>query len=214
MILWLSTSEGYYFLKITIVEFLNVYTKKPVYIDRYSWPGWILIQRKKVKFASFDANLPLTVIMPTSSSSSLMSNGHKTSLRSTGSCSPSPSISSLSPKTSLVYRSGSLSPKTSLTNGNGYNGIGYGNYGYYYNGNGSMINNNNPGPNGSHSNVNSPSSVNHNSCILVNGGQRKLSNSYLRFQRRYSKHGWDDICYQFLDYLIRFLDFSFRLFHE
>ena len=27
------------------------------------------------------------------------------------------------------------------------------------------------------------------SCMLVNGGQRKLSNSYLRYQRRYSKHG-------------------------
>ena len=34
-----------------------------------------------------------------------------------------------------------------------------------------------------------PPPQNHNSCILVNGGQRKLSNSYLRFQRRYSKHG-------------------------
>ena len=28
-----------------------------------------------------------------------------------------------------------------------------------------------------------------NSCMLVNGSQRKLSNSYLRYQRRYSKHG-------------------------
>ena len=128
--------------------------------------------------------------MPTSSSSSLTSNGHKISMRSSGSCSPSPSLSSISPKTSLVYRSGSLSPKTSLTNGSGYNGIGYGSYGYYYNnGNGGMISNNNQGQNGNHSSGNSPSSVNHNSCILVNGGQRKLSNSYLRFQRRYSKHG-------------------------
>ena len=34
------------------------------------------------------------------------------------------------------------------------------------------------------------SSIPHNSCFLVNGKERKLSNSYLRFQRRYSKHGW------------------------
>jgi len=32
----------------------------------------------------------------------------------------------------------------------------------------------------------------HNSCFLVNGKERKLSNSYLRFQRRYSKHGTRD----------------------
>lgn len=32
----------------------------------------------------------------------------------------------------------------------------------------------------------------HNSCFLVNGKERKLSNSYLRFQRRYSKHGTKD----------------------
>ena len=31
----------------------------------------------------------------------------------------------------------------------------------------------------------------HNACILVNGSQRKLSHSYLRYQRRYSKHGWE-----------------------
>ena len=34
-----------------------------------------------------------------------------------------------------------------------------------------------------------PTSIPHNSCFLVNGKERKLSNSYLRFQRRYSKHG-------------------------
>ena len=28
-----------------------------------------------------------------------------------------------------------------------------------------------------------------NACMLVNGNQRRLSNSYLRYQRRYSKHG-------------------------
>ena len=33
--------------------------------------------------------------------------------------------------------------------------------------------------------------VQHNACILVNGSQRKLSHSYLRYQRRYSKHGWE-----------------------
>ena len=33
------------------------------------------------------------------------------------------------------------------------------------------------------------SPIPHNSCFLVNGKERKLSNSYLRFQRRYSKHG-------------------------
>ena len=134
--------------------------------------------------------------MPTSSAASLISNGHKISLRSSGSCSPSPSLCSLSPKTSLSYRSTSLSPKTSLVNGNGYNGNGYSNYGYYNNGspysngNGTGVNSGSTGQNGgSHTNGHSPSSVNHNSCILVNGGQRKLSNSYLRFQRRYSKHG-------------------------
>ena len=131
--------------------------------------------------------------MPTSSTATLPYNGHKISSRSSGSCSPSPSLSSISPKTSLVYRSGSLSPKTSLTNGNGYhngNGVIYGSYDYYYNnGTAGIVKNNNPGQNGCSSNGSSPSSVNHNSCILVNGGQRKLSNSYLRFQRRYSKHG-------------------------
>ena len=139
--------------------------------------------------------------MPTSSAASLISNGHKISLRSSGSCSPSPSLSSLSPKSSLSYRSASLSPKTSLVNGNGYNGHGYSNLytynnGYYNNGNpytngsGSGINSGSPGQNGgNYTNGHSPSSINHNSCILVNGGQRKLSNSYLRFQRRYSKPG-------------------------
>ena len=130
--------------------------------------------------------------MPISSSASLISNGHKTSLRSSGSCSPSPSLCSLSPKTSLSYRGASLSPKTSLVNGNGYNGNGYSNYGHYNNDcpytNG--VNRNSPGKNGDNqANGHSPSTVKHNSCILVNGGERKLSNSYLRFQRRYSKHG-------------------------
>ena len=138
--------------------------------------------------------------MPTSSTSSMISNGHKISNRSTtsGSCSPSPSLTSLSPKTSLVYRSGSLSPKTSVGS-YGYNGN-YGNFAYYGDGNfyhqrnGSVGSNGSPmnGQNGASGNSNggtSPSNVNHNSCILVNGGQRKLSNSYLRFQRRYSKHG-------------------------
>ena len=133
--------------------------------------------------------------MPTSSAASMASNGHKLSFRSSGSCSPSPSLSSLSPKSSLSYRSTSLSPKTSIVNGSSYNGNGYNSYGYHSNGafysNGNGVNNGSPGQNGSgiHSNGHSPSSVNHNSCILVNGGQRKLSNSYLRFQRRYSKHG-------------------------
>lgn len=39
----------------------------------------------------------------------------------------------------------------------------------------------------------SPSKIhngNTNSCMLVNGNVRKLSNSYLRYQRRYSKHGY------------------------
>ena len=31
-----------------------------------------------------------------------------------------------------------------------------------------------------------------NACMLVNGNQRKLSNSYLRYQRRYSKHGYEN----------------------
>ena len=131
--------------------------------------------------------------MPTSSTSSMSSNGHKLSLRSNGSCSPSPSLCSLSPKSSLTYRSTSLSPKTSIINGSGYNGNGYHNYGNYNNGNlnSSGGYNSSPGQNGSnHSNGSSPHSVKHNSCILVNGGERKLSNSYLRFQRRYSKHGW------------------------
>ena len=131
--------------------------------------------------------------MPTSSTSSMSSNGHKLSLRSNGSSSPSPSLCSLSPKSSLSYRSTSLSPKTSIINGSGYNGNGYHNYGNCNNGilNSSGGYNSSPGQNGSnHSNGNSPHSVKHNSCILVNGGERKLSNSYLRFQRRYSKHGW------------------------
>jgi hypothetical protein len=132
--------------------------------------------------------------MPTSSASSMASNGHKLSFRSSGSCSPSPSLSSLSPKSSLSYRSTSLSPKTSIVNGSSYsyNGNGYPNNGTFYS-NGNGVHNGSPGQNGGmHTNGNSPtSSVNHNSCILVNGGQRKLSNSYLRFQRRYSKHGWD-----------------------
>ena len=130
--------------------------------------------------------------MPTSSTSSMSSNGHKLSLRSNGSCSPSPSLCSLSPKSSLSYRSTSLSPKTSIINGSGYNGNGYNNYGNYNNGSLSSSGgyNSSPGQNGSnHSNGNSPHSVKHNSCILVNGGERKLSNSYLRFQRRHSKHG-------------------------
>ena len=133
--------------------------------------------------------------MPTSSAASMASNGHKLSFRSSGSCSPSPSLSSLSPKSSLSYRSTSLSPKPSITNGSSYNGNGYHSYGYHNSGtfysNGNGVHNGSSGQNGGiHTNGNSPtSSVNHNSCILVNGGQRKLSNSYLRFQRRYSKHG-------------------------
>ena len=133
--------------------------------------------------------------MPTSSAASMASSGHKLSFRSSGSCSPSPSLCSLSPKSSLSYRSTSLSPKTSVING--YNGSGYNSFGGFYNNgnfysNGNGFNNGHAGQNGGiQTNGNSPSSVNHNSCILVNGGQRKLSNSYLRFQRRYSKHGWD-----------------------
>ena len=131
--------------------------------------------------------------MPTSSAASMSSSGHKLSFRSSGSCSPSPSLCSLSPKSSLSYRSTSLSPKTSVING--YNGSGYNSFGGFYNNgnfysNGNGFNNGHAGQNGGiQTNGNSPSSVNHNSCILVNGGQRKLSNSYLRFQRRYSKHG-------------------------
>lgn len=54
-----------------------------------------------------------------------------------------------------------------------------------YNGNKMAENNGNPATvqNGS------SNGVPHNSCFLVNGKERKLSNSYLRFQRRYSKHG-------------------------
>ena len=133
--------------------------------------------------------------MPTSSTASMASSGHKMSLRSSGSCSPSPSLSSLSPKSSLSYRSTSLSPKTSIVNGIGFSGNGYSNYGYYNNGinlygNGNGVSNGSQGQNGGNpNNGNSTTSVKHNSCILVNGGERKLSNSYLRFQRRYSKHG-------------------------
>ena len=133
--------------------------------------------------------------MPTSSTVSMASSGHKMSLRDRDSCSPSPSLSSLSPKSSISYRSTSISPKTSIVNGNGFNGNGYSSYGYYKNGinlygNGDVAHNGSHGQNiGNHTNGNSPSSVKHNSCILVNGGERKLSNSYLRFQRRYSKHG-------------------------
>ena len=43
--------------------------------------------------------------------------------------------------------------------------------------------------NGSNLDQHHPPTIPHNSCFLVNGKERKLSNSYLRFQRRYSKHG-------------------------
>merc|ERR1712141_693470 len=43
------------------------------------------------------------------------------------------------------------------------------------------------------------SPIPHNSCFLVNGKERKLSNSYLRFQRRYSKHGTKDAIFDSKD---------------
>ena len=45
-------------------------------------------------------------------------------------------------------------------------------------------------PANGYTNGNSNGNMQHNACILVNGSQRKLSHSYLRYQRRYSKHGW------------------------
>ena len=45
------------------------------------------------------------------------------------------------------------------------------------------------GTNGHHGSSSDHHTIPHNSCFLVNGKERKLSNSYLRFQRRYSKHG-------------------------
>ncbi len=63
------------------------------------------------------------------------------------------------------FRSNSISTSPSVSNGHGH---GHG-----------------------HGHGQTPSPSHHaNSCMLVNGSQRKLSNSYLRYQRRYSKHGY------------------------
>ena len=108
--------------------------------------------------------------MPTSSAASMASSGHKLSFRSSGSCSPSPSLCSLSPKSSLSYRSTSLSPKTSVING--YNGSGYNSFGGFYNNgnfysNGNGFNNGHAGQNGGiQINGNSPSSTCNKSVVL------------------------------------------------